>query len=99
MNSVVMWFWRILLFFAHTATLFKIDHSVHGNGVRDFKWKWWHDSDAKRDQDAKGKSTAKQDAKVDGEELPAMKSKKGKEKKTDPKTAPKKKTGKRLVVS
>jgi len=70
--------------------------------VRDFKWKWWHNSDAKRDQDAKGKSAAKQDAEVDGEESPAKKSKKGKEKKKDTKTAPKKKEknpSKRLVVS
>ena len=68
--------------------------------MRDFKWKWWHDSDTKRDQDAKGKSAAKQDAEVDGEEWPAKKSKKGKEKKKDTKTAPKgKKTEKRLVVS
>ena len=74
-----------------TYTMFKIEHPDHGNGVRDFKWKWWHDSDAKRDQDAKGKSAAKQDAEVDGEESPAKKSKKGKEKKKDTKTAPKKK--------
>ena len=74
-----------------TYTMFKIEHPDHGNGVRDFKWKWWHDSDAKRDQDAKGKSAAKQNAEVDGEESPAKKSKKGKEKKNDTKTAPKKK--------
>jgi len=69
--------------------------------VRDFKWKWWHDSDAKRDQDAKGKSATKQDAEVDGEESPAKKSKKGKVKKKDTKTAPKgkKTTEKRLAVS
>jgi len=80
--------------------MFKIEHPDHGNGVRDFMWKWWHDSDAKRDQDAKGKSAAKQDAEVDCEESPAKKSKKGKEKKKDTKTAPKeKKTEKRLVVS
>jgi len=37
-----------------TYTMFKIEHPDHDNGVRDFKWRWWHDSDAKRDQDAKG---------------------------------------------
>ena len=67
------------------------EHPDHCNEVRVLKWKLWHDSDAKRDQDAKGKSAAKQDAEVDGEESPAKKSKKGKEKKKDTKTAPKKK--------
>ena len=74
-----------------TYTMFKIEHPDHGNGVRDFKWKWWHDSDAKRDQDAKGKSAVKQDTEVDGEESPAKKSKKDKDKKKDTKTAPKEK--------
>ena len=64
-----------------TYTMFKIDHPDHGNGVSDFKWKWWHDSDAKRDQETKGKSAAKQNAEIDGEESPAKKSKKGPEKK------------------
>ena len=64
------------------------DRTPHRNGVRDFKWKWWHDSDDKRDQDAKGKSAAKQDAEVDGDESPAKKSKKDKENKKDTKTAP-----------
>ena len=71
-----------------TYTMFKIEHPDHRNGVRDFKWKWWHDSDAKRDQDAKGKSAAKQDTEVDGDESPAKKSKKDKENKKDTKTAP-----------
>jgi len=53
---------------SNTYTMFKIEHPNHCNGVRDFKWKWWYDSDAKRDQDVKGKSAAKQDAEVDGEE-------------------------------
>jgi len=48
--------------YSDTYTMFKIEHPDHGNGVRDSKWKWWHDSDAKRNQDAKGKSAAKQDA-------------------------------------
>jgi len=82
-----------------TYTMFKIEHPVHGNGVRDFKWKWWHDSDAKRDQDTKGKSAAKQDAEVDGEESPAKKSKKGKEKKKDLKTATKEKKNHRKKTS
>jgi len=73
-----------------TYTMFKIEHPDHSNGVHDFKWKGWNDSDAKRDQDTKGKSAAKQNAEVDGEESPAKKSKKGPEKKKDPKTAPKK---------
>ena len=71
--------------------MFKKRTSRPRYGVRDFKWKWWHDSDAKRDQDTKGKSAAKQNAEVDGEESPARKSKKDQEKKKDPKTAPKKK--------
>ena len=25
-----------------TYTMFKIQHPNHGNGVRDFKWKWWY---------------------------------------------------------
>jgi len=74
-----------------TYTMFKIEHPDHGTGVRDFKWKWWHDSDAKRDQDAKGKSAAKQDAEADGQESPAKKPKKGKDKKKYTKKAPKKK--------
>jgi len=72
-----------------TYTMFKIEHPDHGNGVGDFKRKWWHDSDAKRDQDAKGKSAAKPDAEVDGEESPAKRSKK-KEKTKDTKKQPKK---------
>jgi len=74
-----------------TYTVCKIEHPDHGNRVRDFKWKWWYDSDAKRNQDTKGKSAVKQDAEVVGEESPAKKSKKGKEKKKDTNTAPKKK--------
>jgi len=86
--------------YSDTYTMFKIEHPDCGNGVRGFKWKWWHDSDAKRDQDAKGNFAAKQDTEVDGEESPAKKSKKGNEKKKDTKTAPrKKKIEKRLVVS
>jgi len=45
--------------------MFKIEHPDHGNGLRDFKWKRWHASDAKRNQDAKGKSSVKQDAEAD----------------------------------
>jgi len=48
-----------------TYTMFKIEHPDHGNGLRDFKWKRWHASDAKRNQDAKGKSSVKQDAEAD----------------------------------
>ena len=62
-----------------TYTMFKIEHPDHGNKVCDFKWKWWHDSDAECDQDANGKSAAKQDAEADGEGSPAKKWKKGKD--------------------
>jgi len=39
-----------------TYTMFKIEHSDHGNGLRDFKWKWRYDSEYKREEDAKEKS-------------------------------------------
>jgi len=74
-----------------TYTMFKIEHPDHSNGVRDFKWKWWHDSDAKHEQDAKIKSATKQDAEAEGQESLAKKPKKGKDKKKDTKKAPKKK--------
>jgi len=45
-----------------TYTMFKIQHPNYGNGVRDFKWKWWHNTDAKRKEDAKRKANAKHDA-------------------------------------
>jgi len=81
-------------------TMFKMEHPDHGNGVRDFKWKWWHDSDAKRDQDAKGKSAAKQDAEVDGEESPAKNPRKAKKRIKIRRQRPrKKKPEKALVVS
>ena len=78
-----------------TYTMFKIERPDHRNGVCNFKRKWWHDSDAKRDQDAKGKSAAMQDAEVDGDESPAKKSKKDKGKEIDTKTAPNKKNPKK----
>jgi len=31
----------------------------HGNGVRDFKWKWWHGTKAKHDADATSTPTRK----------------------------------------
>jgi len=73
-----------------TYTMFKIEHSDHGNGVRDFKWKWWYDSEAKREQDAKGNPAAKHDAEADGQESPAMKAKKDKEKEKERKVSKKK---------
>jgi len=39
-------------------TMFKIQHLNYGNGVRDFKLKWWHKTDAKRKEDAKRKADA-----------------------------------------
>jgi len=58
-----------------TCTMFKIEHPDYGNGVRDFKWKWWHDLGAKREQDAKGNPAANQDTEADGQESPAKKQK------------------------
>jgi len=57
-----------------TYTMFKIQHPDHSNGVRDFKRKWWHDKENKREEDAKAKAAAKHDN--DDQELPAMKAKK-----------------------
>jgi len=74
-----------------TYTMLKIEHPDHGNGVRDFKWKWWHNSDAKREQDAKGNPAANQDAEAVGQELPVKKQRKAKDKKKDKKKAPKRK--------
>ena len=35
-----------------TYTIFKTEHPNQGDEGRDFKWKWWHDTNAKRDADA-----------------------------------------------
>jgi len=58
--------------------MFKIEHFDHGNGLRDFKWKWRYASEDKREEDAKGRAATKRDADTDGKESPAKKPKKAK---------------------
>ena len=60
------------------CTMFEMEYSDHGNGLRDFKWKWRYDSEDKREEDAKGRAATKRDADTDGQELPAKKPKKDK---------------------
>jgi len=56
--------------------MFQIEHSDHGNGLRDFKWKGRYDSQDRREAAAKGKAATKRDADTDGQESPAKKPKK-----------------------
>jgi len=58
--------------------MFKIQHPDHGKGARDFRWKWWHNTEDKREEDVKAKAAAKHDA--DAQELPVKKAKKAKPK-------------------
>jgi len=59
-------------------TMFKIEYPNQGDGVRDFKWKRWHDTNAKRDADA----TPAPQKKKDSEKKEKEKKEKSKTKKT-----------------
>jgi len=60
--------------FSDTYTMFKIQHPDHGKGVRHLTWKWWHNTEDKREEDVKAKAAAKHDA--DAQESPAKTAKK-----------------------
>jgi len=51
--------------------MFKIPHPNLSDDLLNFKWKWWHDTDAKRDVDAKRIADAKRD--VDATQSPPNK--------------------------
>jgi len=48
--------WEVCSSYDTSYTIFKIEYPDHGNRAHDFKRKWWHDTEDKREKDTKDKS-------------------------------------------